>query len=115
MAHEGVMTAWGPAQTVTELAPGIVFYTTASHGGIRLDAEHQNKIAGIMARNFLSSLEWWEEDSDWSVPYAFFWSEIAPRDPEYPRMIVAALRTIFAMHREVIGKFGAPNLRALRA
>ena len=78
MAHQEVITAWGRAQTVTELAPGITFYTTASHGGIRLDAEHQKKTAGIRARNFLLSLEWWEEDSDWSVPYAFFWPEIAP-------------------------------------
>ena len=112
MAYQEMITPWGRAQTVTELAPGISFYITASHGGIRLDTEHQEKIAGVRARNFLLSLEWWKEDSDWSVPYAFFWPEIAPRDPEYPRMIISAMRTIFAMHREVIGKFRSPNLRA---
>jgi hypothetical protein len=30
-------TPWGPAQVVTELAPGIVRIDTASHGGILLD------------------------------------------------------------------------------
>jgi hypothetical protein len=53
-----VNTPWGPAQRAAEIAPGIVFYTTATHGGIRLDSEHQKKIADILARNFLSSLEW---------------------------------------------------------
>lgn len=64
-------TPWGEAQSAEVLAPGIVFYSTASHGGIRLSAERQRQLpAGIT--NWLDTYEWWEEDCDWVVPYLFF-------------------------------------------
>jgi len=56
------------------MAPGIEFHGTASHGGIRLDAEHQEKIN--YSKNFLNSKEWWEEDCDWAIPYYVFQDEI---------------------------------------
>ena len=69
-------TPWGEAQSGEVLADGIYSYSTASHGGIWLSAERQQQIAPLNAKNFLNSLQWWEEDCDWAIPYLFFNTEI---------------------------------------
>ena len=111
-ASVGMSTPWGTANIVEVLAPGIYSVTTSSHGGIYLDREHQDRIRAVRARNFLASLAWWEEDCDWSVPYALFASEIEKSNtPNHMQHLQIAMRIIFATHREVIGKFQAPRLR----
>jgi len=34
-----ISTPWGPSQTSREIAPGICFYSTASHGGYYLSPD----------------------------------------------------------------------------
>lgn len=73
LRRQPVETPWGTAQHVTEIAPGIVSYSTASHGGIHLSDE---RIADMPAalQEFVpfggpqpGPGRWFEEDCDWSV------------------------------------------------
>jgi hypothetical protein len=61
-------------QKQTEIAPGIVEYRTATHGGIWLSPERQTQLGYF--KNWLNDRAWWEEDIDWAVPYLFFADEI---------------------------------------
>ncbi len=67
-------TPWGQSDSKEVLAEGIVSYSTPSHGGIRLSLERQRELSLVFkaADNYLRTLEWWEEDCDWAVPYLFF-------------------------------------------
>jgi hypothetical protein len=69
-------TPWGQADNATVLAEGIISYSTPSHGGIWLSSARRAAIAGLGAETYLGGLEWWEEDSDWSVPFFFFREDI---------------------------------------
>lgn len=60
-------TPWGPAQEVTEIAPGITFYSTASHGGFYLSLERNAKVPKkVQQQTFLQQglAGWYEEDCD---------------------------------------------------
>ena len=57
-------TPWGMSQTVTEVCDGIVWVSTASHGGMKLDRKQNARIPGYMR----SSGGWYEEDCDWCIP-----------------------------------------------
>jgi len=67
-------TPWGPLQSQSELAEGIVFVYTTSHGGIWLSPKRQAQMN--YDNNFLGSAEWWEEDCDWCIPFLFFAEDI---------------------------------------
>jgi len=67
-------TPWGPSQHEEILADGIIFYSTASHGGIWLSAKRQKQLN--YSDNWLKSPTWWEEDCDWAIPFAFFADDI---------------------------------------
>lgn len=67
-------TPWGIAESEHELAEGIILYSTDVHGGIWLSPERQEELG--YSKNWLNTSEWWEEDIDWAVPYAFFCDEI---------------------------------------
>ena len=69
-------TPWGSAQDAEELAPGIISYSTASHGGIWIDKKHQEQLEKYTINNWLGSSQWWEEDCDWVIPYIVFGAEI---------------------------------------
>jgi hypothetical protein len=69
VGEQGPHTPWGVAESATVFAPGIVFYTTASHGGFYLAPERN---AALLAkfpgfRRFSGSVGWYEEDCDWSA------------------------------------------------
>lgn len=49
-------TPWGPAQTADVIAPGIVFYTTASHGGYHLSPERNALIPLAVRRKTFCKL-----------------------------------------------------------
>jgi hypothetical protein len=74
-------TPWGAVQKQTEIAPGIVEYRTATHGGIWLSPERQEKLG--YSKNWLNEPAWWEEDIDWAVPYLFFADEIRTSGKAY--------------------------------
>jgi len=46
-------TPWGSAQDAEELAPGIISYSTASHGGIWIDKKHQEQLEKYTINNWL--------------------------------------------------------------
>ena len=53
-------TPWGRSQHQETIAEGIVSYSTASHGGIKLSPERQAK----MPKPYLREDGWYEEDCD---------------------------------------------------
>lgn len=69
-------TPWGPTQEINEIAPGIVFYSTASHGGYLVSPERNKQIAEKyrLGKQFLG---WYEEDCGWA-PLAATWPELFP-------------------------------------
>lgn len=82
-----VSTPWGMADFETYFAPGIVFYSTPSHGGFRLSPERQaqleTKFPGF--KPFAGQRGWYEEDCDWAAvaltfPEAF--PEVAPSEAQ---------------------------------
>ena len=46
-------TPWGEAQNSEEMAPGIISYSTASHGGIWIDKKHQEQLEKYTINNWL--------------------------------------------------------------
>lgn len=66
-------TPWGESQTEQEIAPGITFYSTASHGGYHLTDERVAEMPKAL-RDFVpfggpqaGPGRWFEEDCDWAV------------------------------------------------
>ena len=56
-------TPWGPSQSATRYAEGILFFTTASHGGFHLDPERN----AAMPPALRLPGGWYEEDVDWAL------------------------------------------------
>ena len=94
-------TPWGASQHQENLAPGIVFHSTSSHGGIILDNAHKAKMEIFRHTNFRKWARCWEEDCDWAVPYYFFRAEIKKAGNLDDKMLDAAIRTIKSYHQEV--------------
>jgi hypothetical protein len=55
-------TPWGPSHSVRRIAPGIVSFTTATHGGIQLSEERIAALPDAIRKAQGSDLEWFEED-----------------------------------------------------
>lgn len=77
---------WGKVQCLYTLAPGIYSVSTARHGGIKLDREHNARMPdGMRCRG-----GWYEEDCDWCLPFVVFQAEImAGQDNGACRAILA--------------------------
>ena len=76
-----ISTPWGMSQTATIYAPGIVFHSTASHGGFKLD--RARNLAMPSALRIAGG--WYEEDGDWArvaagYPDLFTYREQASAD-----------------------------------
>lgn len=76
-----ISTPWGKSQTATVYAPGIVFHSTAGHGGFKLD-RMRNK---AMPEALRIAGGWYEEDGDWArvaagYPDLFTYREQASAD-----------------------------------
>ena len=56
-------TPWGEPQSVEEVAEGITFVSTASHGGYHLSPEKNQVVNEIWRRQD----NWYEEDCDWAI------------------------------------------------
>jgi hypothetical protein len=83
---------------------------TASHGGIWLSKDRQRQLAyykQFLTDNFNHSLEWWEEDCDWCVPYVFFADEIREHGTAYKPVenYVAACNTANRCYAEFMTAF----------
>jgi hypothetical protein len=64
---EPITTPWGAPQSREVIAPGIILYTTASHGGFWLSPERNQKVAKqqrleTFCQNGMNG--WYEEDCD---------------------------------------------------
>jgi hypothetical protein len=89
-----IQTPWGPSQSSKEYAPGIVFHSTASHGGFYLSPERVAAMPQCL-RDFVpfggpqpGPGRWLEEDCDWVV-VALAFPQLFPADA-----IPAALKTL---------------------
>ncbi len=63
-------TPWGKAQSAEEIGPGIIRYSTASHGGYFLNAAANAKVALLLKQATFCQQGlkgWYEEDCDWAV------------------------------------------------
>lgn len=56
-------TPWGSSQRATRYAEGIIFYSTASHGGFHLDPERNTAMPDALRLPG----GWYEEDIDWAL------------------------------------------------
>lgn len=73
-----IKTPWGEAQTVKQIAPGITWYETASHGGFYLSPEKNALVPQELKEATFGQLGlegWYEEDCDAEVVYTIFPSE----------------------------------------
>lgn len=77
-----VGTPWGTAQHHREMADGIVFFSTAGHGGFCLSlARFEAMPQALRGCGFLESgLRWFEEDVDWCAVALAFPEFFSPRD-----------------------------------
>lgn len=62
----GTKTPWGISDYTTKIAPGIISYSTPSHGGIHLSPTRLKEMPEVLR---LES-GWYEEDCDWCLVYA---------------------------------------------
>ncbi len=61
---------WGQAQSVTEIADGILSYSTSTHGGYRLSARRNASVPVVLKKATCGELGmtgWYEEDCDWAI------------------------------------------------
>ncbi len=61
-------TPWGMSQTFKQIAPGVIRYDTASHGGYHVDLERLLQMPEPL-RSFTpwAGANWYEEDCDWCI------------------------------------------------
>ena len=96
------VTPWGPSQSSTEIAPGITFHSTASHGGYELSPAR----VASMPKPLREFQPWagpgyYEEDCDWSL-VALSFPQFFPEDARE-----AAMRTLERYKPEVYREFVA--------
>lgn len=68
-------TPWGPAQQSRKIAPGIMEYSTAGHGGIHLSESRLAQLPEGARKPMWAGRGWYEEDCDWAVPFLSFPAE----------------------------------------
>lgn len=91
-------TPWGPTQDAEQIAPGIVFYSTAAHGGFHLNAERNAQVRDEFKKDDaftdLRCKGWYEEDCDAAIVIFSF--------PEYftPERYVLAVESLKSYHKD---------------
>lgn len=74
-------TPWGPPDTRHEVAPGICFYSTASHGGYHLSADRFNTFRQLFPDfRLFAGDPWFEEDCDAALVILTFATEFSDQD-----------------------------------
>src|ERR1700712_5170574 len=96
------LTPWGLAQSSTEIAPGITFHETASHGGYELSPARIATMPKPL-REFqpFAGPGFYEEDCDWAL-VALAFPQFFPDDARE-----AAMRTLKRSMPEVYREFVA--------
>ena len=87
-------TPWGQPDQQAEIAPGIIFVSTPSHGGYFLTRERRAMMPKKYNRDTFAGGDWFEEDCDWAL--------VALSFPEYfdARALDAARATLAWMDRD---------------
>ena len=68
-----MLTPWGQSDSAAEVAPGIQWVTTPSHGGFRLSPERQREMPDYFkGETFINGGQWYEEDCDWCLVVVAF-------------------------------------------
>ena len=71
-------TPWGRAQHCTQLADGILSYSTASHGGLWISDQRRAEMPEpYKSIPTFAGGNWYEEDCDWCL-VLLAWPEINP-------------------------------------
>lgn len=81
----GHYSPWGAIQHATEIAPGIVSVSTASHGGIWLSPERYARVPASLqavARQYADA-PWFEEDCDVTIVGAIFAEDLRAIEPQF--------------------------------
>lgn len=80
MTTQKLNTPWGIADSITELAPGILEVSTPSHGGILLDQTLNQQIPEVFRREHGD----YEQDINWAAAYYFLFDYIQnhTKDPD---------------------------------
>jgi Domain of unknown function (DUF7007) len=105
LGRDCVETPWGQSNHAEQIAPGITFYGTPSHGGFCLTPERMQAMPEHLRRCSFTKDHWFEEDCSWcAVALAF-------PDCFPPDAVAAARRTYDAMYRGRLACAGAPGAR----
>jgi hypothetical protein len=59
-----VSTPWGLADQSSQIADGIIFHSTPSHGGFELSSERNESLQRKFKFNTFAGGKWYEEDCD---------------------------------------------------
>lgn len=79
-AHKPVSTPWGPSQTAETIAPGVTFYSTASHGGYHLSGEARVQMPPCLRElPTYAGGPWYEEDCDSAIVVLAFPAHFSER------------------------------------
>lgn len=91
---------WGTVQHVTPYSDGIVFVSTASHGGYKLDRKQNAKIPAP----FRKLGGWYEEDCEYAIVYWFLPSDkiTAKHKEDAKRTILNHFPTAWETHYNVV-------------
>lgn len=83
-------TPWGKSQHHTQYGEGIVFHTTAGHGGFYVSPTQRKLMPKLLKsfKTFCGKDGWYEEDADWAVVV------IAFPDKFDKSMLQSAIKTI---------------------
>jgi len=65
-------TPWGASQDQAVIAPGITFYSTAGHGGLKISKELNARVPDYFKGDSLKDAGWYEEDVDASIVIVAF-------------------------------------------
>lgn len=65
---EGMRTPWGKADSIEQIAPGIVFVGTSTHGGYKLEPSMNQKVNSVWRKQG----GWYEEDVDYNIVHLTF-------------------------------------------
>lgn len=86
-------TPWGPAQSVEEASPGIVWVTTAGHGGVWVAPHLVKGLAIRPPSDHIGIFEgaggsaWFEEDCAWAIVQLAYPGKVALLSPRGARRV----------------------------
>ncbi len=100
VVYKGMRTPWGVADHVEVISPGVGSVSTAGHGGIKLSPRMNRQMPDYMRRRG----GWYEEDSDWALPFAALSEQLLVAGVGQ-ETIDAAMKTLRNWHPDAYEQF----------